>query len=67
LWLNEGFATYMEHIIVDVIEPTWKFKSQFVINELQQVFALDSLSSSHKISVEVENPDQISEIFDSIS
>jgi aminopeptidase N len=67
LWLNEGFATFMEDVIVDHIEPTWNSKDLFVVNELHQVFRLDALVSSHKISIEVENPDQISEIFDSIS
>lgn len=57
----------MEHICVDHIEPTWKSKDLFVINELHQVFTLDALTTSHKISVEVSNPDQINEIFDSIS
>lgn len=57
----------MEHICVDHIEPAWKSKDLFVVNELHQVFALDALTSSHKISVEVSNPDQINEIFDSIS
>jgi aminopeptidase N len=40
---------------------------QFVINELQSVFGLDALSSSHQISVTVNNPDEINEIFDRIS
>jgi aminopeptidase N len=57
----------MEHICVDHIEPSWKSKDLFVVNELHQVFSLDALTSSHKISVEVSNPDQINEIFDSIS
>lgn len=57
----------MEHICVDHIEPSWKSKDLFVVNELHTVFALDALTSSHKISVEVSNPDQINEIFDSIS
>ena len=57
----------MEHICVDHLEPTWKSKDLFVVNELHQVFSLDALTSSHKISVEVSNPDQINEIFDSIS
>lgn len=63
----KGFATYMEHIIVDHIEPKWDSKDLVVINELHQVFSLDALVSSHKISIEVHNPDQINEIFDSIS
>lgn len=57
----------MEHICVDHIEPSWKSKDLFVVNELHQVFALDALTTSHKISIEVSNPDQINEIFDSIS
>jgi aminopeptidase N len=57
----------MEHICVDHLEPTWKSKDLFVVNELHQVFALDALTSSHKISIEVSNPEQINEIFDSIS
>lgn len=40
---------------------------QFVCNELQNVFNLDSLASSHKISIEVHDPDSINEIFDRIS
>lgn len=57
----------MEHICIDHIEPSWKSKDMFVVNELHEVFALDALTSSHKISIEVSNPDQINEIFDSIS
>ncbi|KAJ6638248.1 Aminopeptidase N [Pseudolycoriella hygida] len=67
LWLNEGFASYMEYLGVDAIEPKWKSMEQFVVHELQGVFLLDSLSSSHKIEVEVKNPEEINEIFDRIS
>ena len=62
-----GFASYMEHIIVDHIEPAWHSKELFIVNHLHPVFSFDSLISSHKISVEVDNPDQIGEIFDFIS
>ena len=27
LWLNEGFASYMEYIGMEKIEPTWKMVS----------------------------------------
>ncbi|XP_048262950.1 aminopeptidase N isoform X2 [Bombus terrestris] len=67
LWLNEGFASYVEYIGVNAVEPTWKVLEQFVVHELQDVFSLDALESSHQISVEVEHPDEISEIFDRIS
>ncbi|CAL7935732.1 unnamed protein product [Xylocopa violacea] len=67
LWLNEGFASYVEYIGMNAVEPTWKVLEQFVVHDLQNVFGLDALESSHQISIEVEHPDEISEIFDRIS
>lgn len=67
LWLNEGFASYMEYVGANMINPDWKAMDQFVCNEVQSVYTLDSLASSHKISVHVHDPDSINEIFDRIS
>lgn len=67
LWLNEGFATYVECLGVDAVEPEWKIIEQFVVDDLQNVFLLDVYKSSHPISVEVNHPNEIDEIFDSIS
>ncbi|GAB6029465.1 hypothetical protein CHUAL_005219 [Chamberlinius hualienensis] len=67
LWLNEGFATYMEYVGSDYIEPAWKMSDQFIVNELMWVLELDSLESSHPVSVTVNHPDEINELFDSIS
>ncbi|KAG7172389.1 Aminopeptidase N-like 4, partial [Homarus americanus] len=67
LWLNEGFASYVEYIGINHAEPTWKVMEQFVLNEMHIVFSLDSLESSHPISIPVGHPDEISQIFDRIS
>ncbi|XP_047490104.1 aminopeptidase N-like [Penaeus chinensis] len=67
LWLNEGFASFMEFIGVDHVEPTWRMMDQFVVDTLHYVFGIDSLESSHPISIPVGHPDEINEIFDSIS
>merc|ERR1712142_876141 len=56
LWLNEGFASYLEDLGVDAVEPTWGMKEQFVTNFLHPVFALDCLESSHPISIPVGHP-----------
>lgn len=40
---------------------------QFVVQEVQNVFSLDALTSSHQISIPVGNPDEINDIFDRIS
>ncbi|XP_027211488.2 aminopeptidase N [Penaeus vannamei] len=67
LWLNEGFASFVQYIGMDYVEPSWKVMEEFVISRLQRVFALDSLESSHEISIPVGHPDEIRQIFDSIS
>ena len=48
-------------------EPTWNIMEQFQHNDLHYVFGLDSLESSHPISIPVSNPDEINQIFDGIS
>ncbi|KAK7072474.1 hypothetical protein SK128_018345, partial [Halocaridina rubra] len=67
LWLNEGFANFMQNNGIDYCEPTWKIMEQLVVDDVQYVFSLDALESSHPISVPVNNPEEIGQIFDSIS
>nr|XP_054773505.1 glutamyl aminopeptidase-like [Lytechinus pictus] len=66
LWLNEGFASYMEYPGVNSVEPEWKMLQGFVTTDLHYVMGLDQIVSSHPIIVEVNHPDEINEIFDSI-
>lgn len=40
---------------------------QFLLSDLQLVFPLDSLASSHPISVDVDHPKKIKQLFDRIS
>ncbi|XP_012588137.1 PREDICTED: aminopeptidase N [Condylura cristata] len=70
LWLNEGFASYVEYLGADSAEPAWNLKDLMVLNEVYRVMAVDALASSHPLSSpadEVNTPAQISELFDSIS
>ncbi|XP_014203834.1 aminopeptidase N [Copidosoma floridanum] len=67
LWLNEGFASYVENIGIGAVDESWRPLEQFVVHELQNVFGLDALESSHPISIKVGHPDEINEIFDRIS
>uniref|UniRef100_A0A7N6AGR5 Aminopeptidase n=1 Tax=Anabas testudineus TaxID=64144 RepID=A0A7N6AGR5_ANATE len=70
LWLNEGFASYVEYLGADYAEPTWNMKDQIVLYDVHKVFAVDALASSHPLSrraEEVNDPSQISEMFNTIS
>ncbi|TRY69463.1 hypothetical protein TCAL_04682 [Tigriopus californicus] len=67
LWLNEGFASYVEYLGVEAVEPNMKVMEQFITSELQNVMRVDALTSSHPVSVKVSNPDEIAQIFDRIS
>lgn len=67
LWLNEGFASFVENIGSAIAEPEFKMEEQFVYMTLQTALYLDSLGNSHPIQVNVKDPAQINEIFDKIS
>lgn len=67
LWLNEGFASFVEFIGANLVNPKWQMMDQFVIDSVQNSLALDSHLNSHPISVPVKDPSQINEIFDTIS
>lgn len=67
LWLNEGFASFMEYLGANVTKPSWEMLEQFVTEDVQPVMVVDSVTSSHPIVVNVNNPNQINEVFDSIS
>lgn len=67
LWLNEGFATYMQYVGSNYVEPSWAMLDKFLVYEQQSALALDCLKSTHPVSTRVDNPSQISEVFDSIS
>jgi len=66
LWLNEGFASYVQNLGVEDVHPDWKMAER-AVRTLQGVLHLDALESSHPISIPVKHPDEINEIFDAIS
>ena len=67
LWLNEGFASWVEYLAIDKLFPEWNMWTQFVTDDFLRGQGLDSLASSHPIEVDVPDPDEIRNIFDAIS
>ncbi|XP_068577020.1 endoplasmic reticulum aminopeptidase 1b [Cebidichthys violaceus] len=66
LWLNEGFAKFMEFISLDITYPELQVGDVF-LGKCFEAMEVDSLSSSHPVSTDVENPTQIQEMFDDVS
>lgn len=67
IWLNEGFASFVQNIGVDNLHKDWEMDAQFVPTQQRAAFDVDSKGASHPIYVEVYNPVQINEIFDTIT
>lgn len=67
LWLNEGFASYIEYLAVDHLFPEWKIWEQFVAADLSRALELDGLENTHAIEIPVSHPREIGEIFDAVS
>lgn len=66
LWLNEGFAKFMEFVSVSVTHPELKVEDYF-FGKCFDAMEVDALNSSHPVSTPVENPAQIREMFDDVS
>ncbi|CAD7003786.1 unnamed protein product [Ceratitis capitata] len=67
LWLNEGYASFVEFLCVNHLFPEYDIWTQFVTDMYTRALELDSLKNSHPIEVPVGHPCEIDEIFDEIS
>ncbi|KAJ1208527.1 hypothetical protein NDU88_003911 [Pleurodeles waltl] len=66
LWLNEGFAKFMEYVSVNITHPDLQVEDKFLF-KCFEAMEVDALNSSHPVSADVENPAQILEMFDDVS
>ncbi|KAF7262094.1 hypothetical protein EG68_00668 [Paragonimus skrjabini miyazakii] len=67
LWLNEGFASFVENIGVDHVHPEWRMDEQFLLEDVQKALGHDATSSSRPVIQSVHFPKEINELFDAIS
>uniref|UniRef100_A0A673L9R0 Alanyl (membrane) aminopeptidase b n=1 Tax=Sinocyclocheilus rhinocerous TaxID=307959 RepID=A0A673L9R0_9TELE len=65
---KERIVTVIAHELAH--QPDWNIKDLIILNDVHIVFAIDALASSHPLSSkeeEIQRPEQISEVFDTIS
>ena len=67
LWLNEGFAAFMEHFCVDALYPEYKIWEQYTTDAFGSAQRLDSLRTSHPIIVPIKHAEEVEQVFDAIS
>ena len=66
LWLNEGFATWMEAKPIAAMHPEWNM-DQDVASGLNNTLNLDAQPTTRAIRAKAETPDQINQLFDGIA
>ena len=66
IWLNEGFATWMENKAAAAMHPEWNMP-QSVASDEDGTLNYDSLPTTHAIRATADTPAEINQMFDSIS
>ena len=70
IWLNEGFASWVQYIGVSAVYPDWQMEEQFLTETAAQAFTLDALPepATHPIvKQDVQTTPDINSLFDAIS
>jgi aminopeptidase N len=66
LWLNEGFATWMETKPLAEWKPEWNYPQDDAL-DLDQTLNLDAQKTTRTIRATANTPDEINEMFDGIA
>ncbi|KAF4753282.1 hypothetical protein FOZ62_008224, partial [Perkinsus olseni] len=67
IWLNEGFATFMQYASADALFPDWGVWNSYIHESFERALALDGLRSSHPIVVPIHKAEEVEQVFDAIS
>ncbi len=66
IWLNEGFASWMENKPVAAMHPEWNI-DQDVASGMDNTLNLDAQPTTHAIRAKADTPAEINQMFDGIS
>src|SRR5690349_17014875 len=67
LWLNEGFASWMENKASTDLNPNWNGAATAVSSDRETALAADATAATHPIIRPIKTVDQIGEAFDGIT
>jgi aminopeptidase N/puromycin-sensitive aminopeptidase len=66
IWLNEGFATWMETKAVAHLHPEWNI-DQAVVGSVEESLSVDAQPTTRAIRAHADTREQIEQMFDGIS
>jgi aminopeptidase N len=66
IWLNEGFATWMENKSVAAMRPEWNV-DQTVASDMDGTLNIDAGPTTRAIRAKADTPDEINQMFDGIA
>jgi aminopeptidase N/puromycin-sensitive aminopeptidase len=66
VWLNEGFATWMENKSVAAMYPEWHM-DEIVANDMDTTLNVDAAPTTRPIRAKADTPDEINQMFDAIA
>ena len=66
VWLNEGFATWMENKCVAAMHPKWNIP-QYVAADQQHTLDIDAQPTTRAIRARADTPEEIDQLFDPIA
>lgn len=67
LWLNEGFASWMEYLAVDHLFPEWHIWEQFLDTDHARALEADGLRTTHAVEVPQGSVEKMRQNFDAVS
>ncbi len=67
LWLNEGFATWMEGKTTEELHPRWNHALQFVAGTRETAMKLDAGDATHPVVQPVPSVEAANQAFDAIA
>ncbi|XP_064474256.1 aminopeptidase N-like [Ornithodoros turicata] len=66
IWLNEGFAAYMQYLGVDSVHPEWNIMQQFTVTDMYPIMKVEYNSNGHPLSITGNISTELDALFDRI-
>ena len=67
LYLNEGFATFMQYLCINAIYPEFEVFNEFSTETFVPALGMDALEHTHAVEMPLLDASEISQVFDKIT